>query len=332
MSRLLVTGSTGFIGAHLCRALVARGEQVRAFHRPTSPLDLLEGLPLEHVAGDLTEPESLRRAVQGVEAVFHAAAQLGSRGDPRRIQEVTVGGARALFQAALVAGVQRVVLTSSVAALGVPRVSGSPGSHVMNETHTWNYPPKRWLYGYAKYLAELEAQEAVARGLEVVIVNPSVVVGAGDINRVSGEALLRIATRRLPVTVQGGLNAVHVQDVVAGHLAAWERGRVGERYILGGENMTHRQFLSLAAETAGVPQPWLHLPAWLVQLMVTPGALLGRLVRLPIGADSFHRAGVYFYYDSSKARQELGLGQPGSIRQAISESLDWYRQRGVLPV
>ncbi|MDD2696257.1 MAG: NAD-dependent epimerase/dehydratase family protein, partial [Anaerolineales bacterium] len=249
---------------------------------------------------------------------------------PRRLQEVTAGGARLLFQAAREARVERVVLTSSVAALGVPVPAGAPGSLLMNETHTWNYPPRRWLYGYAKYRAELEAQEAIARGLEVVIVNPSVVVGAGDLNRVSGEALLRVARRRLPVTVQGGLNAVHIQDVVDGHLAAWERGRAGERYVLGGENMTHRQFLSLAAEVAGVPLPWLHLPAWLVRMLVVPAAIAGRVVSLPIGADAFHRAGMYFYYDCSKARRELGLSPPRSIRQAISESLNWYRQRGLL--
>ena len=203
--KILVTGSTGFIGAALCRALVMRGHSVRAFHRPTSNLLLLNDLPVEHVLGDMTQPETIQAAMQGMEAVFHTAATLGGGGRDLagRMYTVTVEGTRTILRFAREAGVQRVVLTSSVAALGVPERFPHGEMHapvpVMNENHTWNLRPDYWPYGYAKYLAELEVQRAVAGGQDAVIVNPTVVFGAGDIysapNRL--EASRDVSCRRL---------------------------------------------------------------------------------------------------------------------------------------
>jgi dihydroflavonol-4-reductase len=328
----LVTGSTGFIGSHLCHDLLAKGDRVRAFHRPNSPLTLLEGLEVEHAIGDILEPETLKRAMQGVEVVFHAAAQLGGAGkDPTYAS--TVQGTRNLMAAAAKAGVRRVVHTSSVAALGVPKGTNRGANRMaVDENHTWNYSPQGWPYGYAKYRAEMEVQAAAASGLDVVIVNPAVVIGAGDINRIGGEVILYVARGRLPIYPAGGLNAVHVDDVVRGHLAALEHGQTGKRYILGNQNLTHRQFLGLIAEVAGVQPPRISVPAWFLRTLAWPVSILEgklRLQHLPIDASSLQRAGYYFYYDTRLAHQELALPEPLPVRQAITEALEWYRQRGI---
>ncbi len=326
----LVTGSTGFIGSHICRALLARGEQVRAFHRPGSPLTLLEGLDITHVNGDLTDAASLEAAMQGIDAVFHAAAQLGSHKSPSRIYDVTVQGTRNVLNAALRAGVHRVVHTSSVAALGVPPKKYIKYPYLIDERHTWNYQPDWWRYGYAKYLAELEVQAAVAQGLDAVIVNPSIVLGAGDINRISGDIVIHVAKRHVPVSIQGGLNAIHIEDVVRGHLAAFEHGRCGERYILGTENITHHEFLIAIAKTASVSPPRLVIPSWCLPFFVYPLSLAKNFFHLPLVGSDLHRAGYYFYYDTRKAQTELGLTEMLPVSQAINDTLAWYKKTCVL--
>ena len=206
------------------------GHEVRAFHRATSNLRLLEGLPVEHCIGDLTQPDSVNAAVEGVEGVFHVAAWVGMN-DPGRLYAITVEGTRAVVQAALQSGVRRLVYTSSVAALGIPQ-PGIPS--LLDEHHTWNFRPELFPYGYAKYLAELEVQKGVAQGLDAVTVNPSLVLGPGDLYRQSSSVILQIATRKVGLAVAGGANAVHLADVVDGHIAAYHLGKCGERYILGG--------------------------------------------------------------------------------------------------
>jgi dihydroflavonol-4-reductase len=326
---VLVTGSTGFIGSHICRAFVAQGTQVRAFHRFGSPLTLLEGLPVEHVYGDLTDPASIEAAMQGVDVVFHAAAQLGSHKNPERIYEVTVQGTRYVLNVALHSGIQRVVHTSSVAALGIPP-KGLQHPYLIDERHTWNFRPEWWRYGYAKYLAELEVQAAVAQGLDVVIVNPTIVLGAGDLNRISGDIVIHVARRHIPVSIQGGLNAIHIEDVARGHLAALEHGRCGERYILGNENMTHHQFLSAVAKAAGVSPPLLTIPNGCLPLLAYPLTLAHEVFHLPMMGSDLHRAGCYFYYDTHKAQSELGLTDMLPVSQAIDETLAWYKKTGVI--
>ena len=331
----LVTGSTGFIGSQICRALVADGRPVRAFHRSSSPLIGLEGLVVEHAIGDITQPETLAAAMQGVDYVFHTAAQLGQVDDPEQMYAVTVAGTRNVLQAAAMANVQRVVHTSSVAALGVPSwaeshpptETGKPSVlPLINERHTWNYRPEWWRYGHAKYLAELEVQRAVAEGLDVVIVNPAVVIGAGDLHRVSGNIILHVARRHVPVTVPGGLNVVHIDDVVRGHLAALTRGRTGERYILGGENLSHTSFLKMIAEVTGVAPPRLTLPANLVRSLAGPLALIERWLPLPVNGETLRQAGYFFYYDTAKATHALSLPAPLPARQAIAEAYAWYQK------
>jgi dihydroflavonol-4-reductase len=330
--KILVTGSTGFIGSHICKALLDQGRQVRAFHRPNSPLTALQGLALEHALGDITRPDDLVEAMRGVEAVFHTAAFVGRR-DPRLIYQISVQGTHNVLEAARTAGVQRVVHTSSVAALGVPLEQDHHKDMppiLMNETHSWNISPGRWPYGYHKHLAEQEVQKAVAVGLDAVIVNPALVIGAGDLNRIAGDILVRVAKGGIPVVVKGGLNLIHIDDVVRGHLAALEHGKTGERYILGSENVTHVQYLQMAAAAAGVRAPALILPTALVRSLRTPAMLLGNFLSLPINGQMLEQAGYYFYFDVAKAENELALRERKPVRQAVQEAIDWYRSAGVI--
>lgn len=326
--KILVTGSTGFIGAHLCRALVAQGAQVSAFHRPNSTLRLLEKLPVEHVVGDLTEPDSVAAALQGVDVVFHAAGVASNRGTPGRMYTVMVEGTRTVLQAALKAGVQRVVYTSCVTSLGVPEAPATQRSQpvLLNETHTWNFRNDRWPIGYTKYLAELEVQKAVAQGLDVVTVNPGLVVGAEDIYRQTNSLISQIAAQKLPFLISGGFNFVHIDDVVEGHLAAWQLGKCGERYILGGENLSYVAFARKVAEMAGVSPPVLVLPGGVAGWLVGPFKLLERFFNFPVGVQTLYVAGRLFFYDNRKARTELGLKAARPIEAAIREALDWYGQ------
>lgn len=325
----LVTGSSGFIGSHLCRALLAAGYRVRAFHRPSSPLRALEGLEVEHVTGDLTQPDTLQAAMQGVEVVFHAAAHLGAQEDLRWLHAVTVEGARAVFEAALQAGIRRVVHTSSSAALGLPErpVEGvSPA--LLDEEHTWNCPPALWPYGYAKYLAELEVQRAVARGLDAVIVNPTLVFGPGDVYRQNSSLIMRVARNQLPALVDGGLNVVHVADVAAGHLAALERGCRGERYILGGENLSLAEMVRKIAAITGGGVPALALPPGLVRGLARPAQLLRSFLDLPVDPKTLLLAGHYFYCSTGKAQSELGLPAPRPAEQAFADAWEWFQANG----
>ena len=321
--KILVTGSTGFIGSKLCCALLAAGHAVRAFHRPNSSLTALDGLDVEHAIGDLSQPETLDAAMAGIQAVFHVAALMNGRQAGKQYA-VTVEGTRAVVKAALSAKVQRFVHTSSVAALGVPAFRQIS---LLNEDHTWNFPPERYPYGYAKYLAELEIQKAVAQGLNAVIVNPALVFGPGDQYRLSSSPLVAVARRKLNISAEGGINVVHIEDVVAGHLAALERGRRGQRYILGGENLTLLAMLQTAARVAQVPPPRLVVPAALLRAVAGPASLLGNFLNLPVSPDLLFLAGFYFYYDTRKAAAELGLPAPRPAEDAIRGALDWFSHK-----
>ena len=336
--KILVTGSTGFIGAALCRALLAAGNEVRAFHRPTSTLRLIEDLPVEHCLGNLTQPETLEAALQGIQLVYHAGALVGGPEEPGRIYAVIVEGTRSLLQAARQAGVERIVYTSSAASLGIPEDmplrSVSPRNRIapvrINENHTWNYAPERWPYAYAKYMAELEVQRAVAMGMDAVIVNPTVVVGPGDIYRQASSTIVQVARQRIPALVEGGLNVVHLSDVIAGHLAAAERGRSGQRYLLAGENLTIIEFLRKIARIAGVLPPLVLLPSSLVRALAGPSQLVASFIDLPASSSTLRLAGRYFYYDNRKAQVELGLKPPRPVDEAIQDAYNWFVSTGAL--
>jgi dihydroflavonol-4-reductase len=328
----LVTGSTGFIGAQLCRTLCEQGVQVRAFHRPSSNTFLLDGLPVEHVIGDITQPETYTSSLKDIDVLFHAAATLNSREGAEKLTAVNVSSTKMLLQAALKHGVKRVVYTSSVAALGVPEQSAGYGNPhtLINESHTWNFIPDHWQYGYSKYLAEMEVQYAVSQGLDAVIANPSVVMGAGNINRLTNSPVVLVANRRLPITVPAGMNIVHIDDVIRGHLAAWQKGKTGERYILGAHNIDLAVLLKEIARLTGGRAPKISIPVPLARNLAGIVKTLQNCIPFPLDTNLLHLAGYYFYYDTEKAQRDLGLPAPLSLETAIMDSYRWFQKMGIV--
>ncbi len=327
MLQTLVTGSTGFVGATLCRKLLERGWRVRALHRPSSRLDMLEGLEVEHALGDVTAPDTLVRAMQGCEVVFHVAAVADYwRQDTGKLYRVNVEGTRHVCQAALETGVKRLVFTSSVAALGVPH--GQPA----DESHVFNLAPEKFPYGHSKLLAEGVVAEFVRRGLDAVIVNPAIVLGPGDLNLISGSMVVEAARGHVPpVAPPGGTNYIHVNDVCAGHIAAAEKGRTGERYILGAHNLPHVEVQRVVCEVVGCPPPRWILPRALVEPLAWLLDLAGRLAPrpLPLSGEQLRLSAEFIYIDAGKAIRELGLPQT-PFRTMVEETYTWYKQKGII--
>jgi dihydroflavonol-4-reductase len=329
--KALVTGSTGFVGANLVEGLVAARHQVRALHRSSSRLDALAGLSYEPAIGDVLDLASLEDVMGGVDWVFHVAAvaDYWRQGGTTQLYQVNVEGTRHVLAAALASGVRRVVFTSSAAALGMPPEQTGAS---LDESATFDLPPSRFPYGHSKHLAEEVVREFVARGLDAVIVNPTVILGPKDLNFISGSIIREVYRRRVRAVPPGCINYVDVSDVVAGQIAAAERGRMGERYLLGGHNLTHREALQVIAQVVGVPPPRLRLPlaligplALLVDLFnrVWPGEALadGNQVRLMKHT---------FLFDSSKARRELALGSPVPFQTSVERTFQWYKENGYL--
>jgi dihydroflavonol-4-reductase len=230
-----------------------------------------------------------------------------------------------MLQAASEAGVRRVVLTSSVACLGFP----SPGKHIMDENDAFNLKPEDFPYGYSKHLAEQVMAEFVASGLDVVSVLPAAVIGPRDIKFVGGELIIQ-ALKGFPAVPRGGLNYVDARDVAEGHIAAAERGSPGERYILAGHNMTHRETLQQVAKVLGTRVPRLELPGWAMPPTALLVSALQRLgVKMPIDRGRVLAAWQAMYYDSSKARRELGL-EFRPFADSIRDAYRWYLEHGYL--
>ncbi len=329
---ILVTGATGFVGSHLCRALAEQGHHVRALHRPTSSLALLEGVPVELVEGDLFEPDSLALAARDIEVVYHCGGRVGSWTDAEEMAASHVEGTHNILSAARQCGVRRFIHTSSVAALGVPERAAESNETlpIMDESHAWNFTAEEWPYGYAKHRAEEEVRSAAAEGFDTIILNPASIIGAGDKNLTSSAIVMHMARGRRPPIPPGGLNVIHIDDVIAGHLAALEHGESGERYILGGENITHEQLLATVAEVVGAPRPRWHIPVRALRTLSRPAELLGRIMGIPLRGHIFRLAGLHFYYDSRKAQRELLVPAPRTHRSAIEDAYTWYRDNGFL--
>ena len=324
--KALVTGATGFVGAHLVRALGEAGHTVRALHRPTSKLDALAGLTYESALGDVTDLAALRAAADGCDWVFHVAAVADYwRADVQHMIDVNVMGTRYVLQAARQADVKRVVFTSSAAAVGFRE------DRPADENDAFNLPPDDFPYGYSKAQAEIVVREAVQSGQEVVVVNPVVVMGPGDLNVISGEFVLNIKRLQWSVPVPpGGVGVIDVRDVARMQIAAAEKGRVGERYILCAANYRYAEWFGLIADVAGVARPGFPLPRWsLAPLADLFEMLQGYGIKLPIDGNQMRRSGENLSFDGSKAWAELGKPQI-DMRQSLVDTYDWYLEHGYI--
>lgn len=325
--RALVSGGTGFVGANLVAALTESGVQVRVLHRPTSSLTALAGLSYETAIGDvLDDTAMLAEAMSGCDWVFHTAAiaDYWRYRTRRRLYETNVDGTRNMASAALRAGVSRFVYTSSIAALGIPE----PG-RLLTEDDQFTLAPRRFPYGHSKYLAELAVQEMVTAGLPAVIVNPSVVIGPRDVNRIASAMVVEAAAGRLQFAAPGGTNFVATTDVVAGHIAAAERGRVGRRYILAGENLGFAEAFGTVCALVGRPAPRIMLPRWVIPVAAGAVAAARTVVgpRLPIDAKQMRLSAYQIYADGTRARTELGVPFT-TFATAIETAYRWYVDNG----
>jgi dihydroflavonol-4-reductase len=326
----LVTGASGFVGAAVVRALLERGETVRAFVRPTSDLANLAGLEVEIARGDLTDPPSLDRALAGVRHVFHVAAEYRLwHPRPRVLYAANVEGTSNVLRAAARAGVERVCYTSSVATLGRER-DGRPA----DEATPARLEDMIGHYKRSKFLAEEVARRSAAEeGVDVVIVTPSTPVGPRDVKPTpTGRMVLDAAAGRMPAYVDTGLNVVHVDDVAAGHLLALAHGRSGERYVLGGENLSLRDILTRVAALAGRRPPRVKLrPEWLFPLAwgAQGWARVTRGAEPRITADGLRMARKPMYFSDARARRELGYA-PRDAGEGLRDAVDWFRAVGRL--
>jgi dihydroflavonol-4-reductase len=327
MVTALVTGGTGFVGSHIARALVADGHRVRVLHRTTSRLDALEGMEYQSALGDILDLEALRRACEGCEWVFHVAAVADYwRADKERMYRANVEGTRLVLQAARETGVKRVVFTSSAAAVGL-RDDGQPA----DESLPFSQQPERFPYGHSKALAEQIVTEAVAAGQEAVTVNPVVVMGPGDLNMISGSLITHIKRLQWTVPVTSGSVAiVDVRDVARGHIAAAERGRVGERYLLVEGNYPFQQLFGQIADVVGVAPPFIPLPDFAPPIMAAGIELLRRMgISTPIDSTQTRLATRCVCFDGGKARRELA-GPEIDLRRSLQDTYEWYRDYGYI--
>ena len=324
--KAFVTGGTGFVGANLVRLLLKEGYQVRALVRRDSRLDNLQGLDVELTQGDLNDPD-LAAQIKGCEVLFHVAAHYSLwQTDRDRLYQANVLGTRNVLAAARQAGIERTVYTSSVAAIGV-----GDNNQPVNETHQSPVEALVGHYKKSKYWAEQEAVKACQAGQDIVIVNPSTPIGAWDLKPTpTGEDLiLRMLRQTMPAYVETGLNFIHVEDVAQGHLLALRKGKTGDRYILGHQNLTLKQLLDQLSQITGLPAPTRSIPAWIPLSVAWVDerilAPLGKTPTIPI--DGVKMSQHPMYYDATKAVRELGLPQT-PIHTALKDAVDWFVSKG----
>ncbi len=327
-----VTGASGFVGANLVHELAARGHHVRALLRPGSDLRGLVGATYERVEGDVSQPDLLERAMRGCDWCFHVAASYHLwLPDYAPMYAANVEGTRHVLTAASRAGVARIVYTSTVGCIGLPKAvhgvvvptnEDTPVSEAQMSNH----------YKRSKWRAEVVARELAAAGLPIVIVNPSAPIGPRDVKPTpTGQVIVDFLNRAMPAYLDTGLNWVHVRDVAIGHILAAEKGRLGERYILGqvDGNWTMRQAFEVLQEVTGVPAPRMRIPyfvAWTAaQVDERISAFTGRPPKAPIAGVRMARYKMFF--DPSKAVRELGLPQTPP-RQALADAVEWFRRNG----
>ncbi len=321
----LVTGAAGFLGSHVTRQLVARGEDVRVLLRASSTNRAIADLPLEYVTGDLRDPASLERAMNGVRRVFHVAAdyRLWARRS-REIYDSNLGGTKNLLQAAKRAGVEQLIYTSTVATIAVDR------PQLPNESTDAKLQEMVGHYKRSKWMAEREALNAAKDGLPVIVAMPTTPVGPWDWKPTpTGKIILDFLNGKMPGYVETGLNFVGVEDCAAGHLLIAEKGKVGERYLLGAENLTLKQALDTLAKITGLPAPRLKIPHGLALGVAYANTVFSRLVgREPqIPVEGVKIARHMMFVDCSRAPRELGF-QAGPVAAALERAVRWYEANG----
>lgn len=322
-----VTGATGFLGSHVARVLVEQGARLRLLVRSTSDVRNITDLNAEQVEGDLRSTESFEKALAGCDALFHVAAdyRLWVR-DPEQMYRSNVEGTRSLIEVARKQGVRRVVYTSTVATMGF----GSNGT-LTDENSPVSLDDMIGPYKRSKFMAEQVAFEAARTGIDVVVVNPTTPIGERDLKPTpTGRIVVDFLKRRFPAYVDTGLNLVDATECARGHVQAFEKGKAGERYILGGENLTLKQILDRLAAITGLPSPRVKLPyvfalaAGVVDETVT-GRILGKEPRATIDAVRMGRKKMFI--TSAKAERELGWS-PGPVDGALRRSVEWFRTNG----
>lgn len=323
----LVTGSTGLLGSAIVRELLKDGEEVKVLIRKTSDTRNLDGLDVERCYGDIRDEASMKEALKGCDTLYFAAAHFAHwTPDQKLPYDINVEGTKASMQAALDANIEKVVYTSTTNTLG------AHGPVLVDETGEFNHWKTKDHYCISKYLGEVEAKKFVERGLPVVIVNPTIMIGEYDRKPTpSGMLILDVAAQRMPGYIEGGSNIIDVEDAARGHILAAKKGRVGERYILGNENMTITDYFELIADVAGVKPPRIKIP---YHLAVATGHLYefsAFITKKPpaFTASEVRIGKLYEWYDNSKAIRELGLPLT-PVKESIRKALNWFKENGYM--
>ena len=324
--KALVTGATGFVGGAVARALVRFGIDVRVLARSESDLQNLEGLKVERIAGDLRDPASLRKALAGCQQLYHVAAHYALWAkDPSIFYDINVTGTRNVLKAARKVGIARTVYCSTIGAIGLP-----PGGGLGTEDTPVSLDQMAGHYKRSKYLAEQEVLKLARGGLPVVIVNPSAPVGAGDVKPTpTGQIIVDFMKGRMPAYIETGMNIVDVDDVATGHLLAMQKGRQGERYILGCKNLTLREVFEILSRLTGVKAPSVKLPRLAVLPLAYMNQWIANLTGIPprIPLEGVKMAKHIMHYDCSKAVRELGIPQTPP-EMALEKAVRWFRNHG----
>jgi dihydroflavonol-4-reductase len=323
----LVTGAAGFLGSHVARQLVARGEDVRVLMRPSSNNRAISDLSLEYVTGDLREAASLERAMNGVNRVFHVAAdyRLWAK-NPKDIYDSNVGGTKNLLAAAKKAGVEQLIYTSTVATIAVDR------PELPNESTQAKLEEMIGHYKRSKWMAEQEVLRAAKNGLPAIVAMPTTPVGPWDWKPTpTGKIILDFLNGKMPGYVETGLNFVGVEECAAGHLLVSEKGKIGERYLLGAENLTLKGLLDLLAKITGLRAPTVKIPHGVALGVAYVESAFSRLIgkepQIPV--EGVKIAQHKMFVDCSRARKELGF-QPGPVAAALERAVRWYRANGYM--
>lgn len=318
MSKVLVTGANGFLGANLTRALSEKGHEVFALVRKSSDLSELKGVSCTLVYGDVTDKESLRKAFENKDAVFHLAGLIAyKKADREKMEIINVVGAQNVVDACLEKKVPRLIHMSSVVAIGASKDGKKP----LDENSPFNLHDLDLGYFETKLKAEKIVMDAVAhRGLDAVALNPSTIYGSGDAKKGSRGTQLKVARGKFPFFTRGGVSIVHVEDAVEAIIQAWRKGRRGERYILSGDNITIEQLFQMIAKAAGVQPPKILMPTAVLRFF---GFLFSGL------RETAWTSTMYHWFDSSKARHELDF-KPRSAEIAITQSVEWMKSQGLI--